>query len=587
MSLRLWLPFNGSIANHGSDGLPMAGTPLSYADGKIGQSLTFNGAVANVIYNNTTNYNFIDNFGFAIWLYPIYTGTTAQYAFTVGRADAGGYGYGIQVISTTQIYVRFGNKSITVDCTSNTWTHIAMAVKGSNIYVYKNGALVSTTAVGSLPTYSDGNGLGVGCFHYSGNIYPYYGRICDFRIYDHAISAKEVKELSKALVLHYPLNDQYAAGAINKFSGDVAAGLVGPGSFTRTKLDNERGYNYKLTRTGTGNSSWPSLGTSAYSFTAGKRYFYSVKVRCNKWTVGSLYLRASRSSNDWVTNSVVICSPSLADGQWHEYYVSQVVNETYDRSGSTVTCNPVLEMYCSDQKAEGTVFDMDFDLKDVQVVESDVYVPFVQNEYASNMKDTSGFLRNGTVSGTLVFNTNTPRYDICTSFENSPYIASPAITCGGFANSYTFAWWGKIKNYTGHMMWGFSNGNRLNLYMSNSGNNFYWNTGDGNGNPFGSIKPSDYINAWHHFAVTGDGSAAKLYIDGVFKANASSYKGITGTQIILNGWDTSASYDFNGSLSDFRVYATALSEADIKELYQAAAHIDNMGGLHCYDITEN
>ena len=135
-------------------------------------------------------------------------------------------------------------------------------------------------------------------------------------------------------------------------------------------------------------------------------------------------------------------------------------------------------------------------------------------------------------------------------------------------------------------MWGFSNGNRLNLYMSNSGNNFYWNTGDGNNNVLGTVKPSDYKNAWHYFAMTGDGTKAKLYIDGEYVASATTYKAVTGTIIYMNGWDSSTSYNCNGKISDFRIYATTLSSEDIKALYQVGASIDKDGNMYAYEFNE-
>ena len=97
MSLKVQLPLNGNTNNQGVDGITLSGSPASYSAGKIGTAATQNGSVGNVVYNNTTAYNYTDNFSFALWIYPIYTGSTAQYAFTVGRADAGGYGYGLQV----------------------------------------------------------------------------------------------------------------------------------------------------------------------------------------------------------------------------------------------------------------------------------------------------------------------------------------------------------------------------------------------------------------------------------------------------------------------------------------------------------
>ena len=88
-------------------------------------------------------------------------------------------------------------------------------------------------------------------------------------------------------------------------------------------------------------------------------------------------------------------------------------------------------------------------------------------------------------------------------------------------------------------------------------------------------------------AVTGDGTYAKLYIDGVYRGTATTYKAITGTQIYLSGWDTSTSYTFNGSKeSDFRIYATALSAADVAELYHTEVAVDHNGSTLAREVVE-
>lgn len=567
MSLRIWLPLINNTNNQGCDSTTFAGTPASWSDGKIGTAATFNGSVGNVIYNNTTAYNYTDNFSFCIWVYPIYTGSTAQYAFTVGRADAGGYGYGLQVGSSSEVTVRFGNKGINVSCASNTWNHIAMVVKGSSIYIYKNGILYSTTAVGSLPTYSDGNGVGLGCFHYSGNIYPYYGRINDFRIYDHALSAKEVKEISKGLVVHFPLDGN------GKCNDNIL-----PGTFV-----NEVTYTYPSSsysdKWGATTSIIPSASQYVLSFWA-KSTVNGDKVRAHYYNPNTT--TRCESSQGVVTTASDGNIDITLSTEWKKYWV------IYTQSSTTAVKRVIFPRMWNG--GSGTV-----SVKQVKFEEGTIPTPWCPNSsdsayttlgYNSTIEtDTSGFKNNGTKSGTLSITSDTSRYSASTTFSSGSHIVT-TLTTGGYANSFTFAWWGKIVNYTGHMMWGFSNGNRLNLYMSNNGSNFYWNTGDGNGNPFGSVKPSDYAGSWHHFAITGDGTTAKLYIDGIFKANASTYKGITGTTIYMNGWDSGTSYNFNGSLSDFRIYATALSADDVKELYQNSASIADNGSVLCYEFEE-
>lgn len=177
--------------------------------------------------------------------------------------------------------------------------------------------------------------------------------------------------------------------------------------------------------------------------------------------------------------------------------------------------------------------------------------------------DRSGNGKNATVYNTVTSIIPAPRYSTGTSFPNTTsYITATNIPT---STTYTFSWWGKFTNVTNTMMWGFSNGNKLNLFMS--GGRFYWNTGDGQQNPFGTISSSLYADdKWHHFAVTSDGTTSKLYIDGEFKANATTNRAITGTTMIFNGWNTSSTYKFNGSLSDFRLYNKCITEDEIRYL---------------------
>jgi hypothetical protein len=45
--------------------------------------------------------------------------------------------------------------------------------------------------------------------------------------------------------------------------------------------------------------------------------------------------------------------------------------------------------------------------------------------------------------------------------------------------------------------------------------------------------------------------------------------------------------NFNGSISDFRIYRTALTDEQVAELYKVGGSIDNHGNAHCYELMED
>ena len=79
-----------------------------------------------------------------------------------------------------------------------------------------------------------------------------------------------------------------------------------------------------------------------------------------------------------------------------------------------------------------------------------------------------------------------------------------------------------------------------------------------------------YNGNWKHLAIT---STNVKYVDGVESAD---YDTIVAT-ITSNGYD----------VSDYRVYASILSSADIQDLYNSPIHLDNQHTLQCSEVVEN
>lgn len=592
MSLLLWCPFNGNPKNQGTSDIELTEVAApTYVNGKVSPKAISSGSYKLTAVNAAKLLN-NEAVSICFWVYiNAATGTSASTRlFGNGDITTGNNRkYALFLYPTVNDF----HYSWMNNDTSNTvaakvlggvlpsykWTHVAVTHEGSTAKIYINGKLADTFSYAASNQYNYETQL----FESSSLRY-----LNDYRIYDHALSAREVNEVARGLTIHYQLNSQFESGQVNKYSGEYAAGKM-DGVFTRTKLENERGYNYKYSCTGNGNNNWPYMTLPNFSFTAGKKYFYSMKVRVHSANF-DFYLRAARSNNDWVTNAANIFAKK--DGKWHECYAYQTIQSTYDRSGSTVTCNPVLECYAENLYVNGRVYSADFDIKDCQVIESNEYVPFIENSMRNAyLTDVSGFSHYLPVSGAFQRSGDSPRGFGSYYVPSSSVYAGPgSCPLAGTSSIYSISFWAKrpYSSTDNGMPFGFADGNRLNLYFYQG--KLYWNTGDSQDNPFQSggtavSYPTD--NQWHHYVITANGSTNTLYIDGEVKGTARIFRSITGTMLTISGWNGSQDYKWsNGYLSDFRIYATCLSADIVKELYNSPIVMDKEGNVFAVGYEE-
>lgn len=601
MSLQVWLPLDGNLHNQGLNNTTIINNGTTFeTGGKIGQCCNIpSGKYLGLDAANKNN-NKYPYISIACWVYPTQGDSTER--AVICCYENGGAGINLRNTKLGgQIYVGGYTSCYTpTTITLNTWQHICMTYDGTKLKVYLNGELVNSAAKTGPITYHNtcpweiGGNPSATAFG-SGN---FIGKINDVRIYDHALSAKEVKEIAQGLVLHYKLDNIYSVNSLTVPSnlytnGDQQKGYLTSTQWTRTKLSGQDGYNYKLAKAGNSSGSWPNGSLGTFTFTAGKTYWYSCKIRCNAWSSGELRLRAARTSNDFHPGlrSVVVCNNELADGEWHEYCVSQVLPANFKKSdGTSVTTAPKLEFFSSNQSDPNTTYTMNFDLKELRVIESDFYIPSNGQSLVSNIEyDCSGYGHNATIIGDITKTADTPRFNASAHFSaKSQHIQVTNLSTTGFGDSYSICWWGKINTFSDKMFWGFSDGIRLNgIYNGN-----LWNTGDTTQNPL--YRPgtttqvtAPSVNVWHHFAMVGNGTACLVYLDGVLWGQAKTYKSISGTTIILNGWLNATTYATdNMSISDFRIYATALTTEQVKDLYNTSAAIDKNGNGYAREEIE-
>jgi hypothetical protein len=96
------------------------------------------------------------------------------------------------------------------------------------------------------------------------------------------------------------------------------------------------------------------------------------------------------------------------------------------------------------------------------------------------------------------------------------------------------------------------------------------------------------LNQWSHLASVWNGTHNLIYINGLLvKATATNTPGRTiGGSPLTIGRETT-NRQFIGYIDDVRQYATALSDKDIKDLYEARAEIEQSGVLYARDLLSN
>lgn len=116
---------------------------------------------------------------------------------------------------------------------------------------------------------------------------------------------------------------------------------------------------------------------------------------------------------------------------------------------------------------------------------------------------------------------------------------------------------------------------------------FYFNDSDSAYNNYQAQDMFQNDNEWVHVtAVRNNGTNVEWYRNGEFFQTRSW----NGGQPVAGNNDVEIGYGyvnaFNGILDDFRIYASALSDNEVKEIYEQRASIDSGGNFHSRELSE-
>ena len=586
MALQVWLPLNGNLNNQGLKNVSVTnnGATVNSA-GKIGSCYAFNGSSSYLTFSTTISLD--GDHSICCWL-DLTNVSAVQYF--VGFSSGGGIRYSGS--DNSFLYYAGGVTKTWTYTKVNRFVHVAFVCGSNTISLYVDGQPVGSSQ--SLTTRANCTNIGR-----RSDGYYYNGKINDFRIYDHCLSPKEVKEIAKGLVLHYKLDDWQVL--MSKCKNVTWNQLVQNGDFSSgtehwstaiTPKARVSVSNGELTLTKTWEDSTGAILRQDYIQTTNTSHKYYIKAMAKTVTDGQFGVFGFHNSVGILSGNVVLGFFSTSY-ETQSAIVSPVRNtdslclragQSASPSGTTAKykyaiCIDLTQMFGAGNEpslAECTI---------MFALHWYPYDPGTVKDLSLPIPDCSGYGRNGTIYGTQTLVDNTPRYSKATKYPDS----NCSIGIGNLSTyvpdgNFTFSIW--FKKVTGEWstknwetIFGGPSGFELEAKVSSSNSpklrTYSW----------GNAEIPYSLDVWNHIAFTRDSSGTKLYLNGelVFSGNAGT---IPSGDYFIGSWYVSTNQNFRGHLSDARIYSTVLSESDIKDLYQTSAAIHNTGNIEAMEFVE-
>ena len=578
MALQIWLPLNGNLNNQGLNTYTISNTGVIDSLGKIGSCYSYSKQYTLISGDIISN---LSKFSISCWVYL--TNASTYNIFTSENSS----GYWQFLLGNNSIKVRDSvsglsgsriEKTITA-IPSSVWVHITVVYDEGVVKVYQNGVLKDTLTFHSGATMNTHDKMYIGADGLNNaSTYPGNCKINDFRVYNHCLSDKEVSEISKGLILHYKLSENYQT------------------------LNNS--FNYPTFNTSSGHGGWlhwaPSNNTGTYSQNTNREYIYRDTQTYSHYfehTSGANYYICYQSpafEGGYRSAQAIIKMPNGEDPRGHVLFSHNanvgtnppttftqlgdgfwlMKHEGFQQDGS----NDLVSIYITHNKG---VYISEAYLENDKKVCSDIF-----STNNNNVIDCSGYTREGEIIGNLTTNSDTPRYDYVTSFDGKSYIqiTSPSVE----VRSVSFwAKWDSIPS--GQSVVFVDQKSKMGFGLTSTG--ILCSSNGISTNTFN--KTSIVANKWYHFVIVNTGTAPTntsrdLFINGVKQIPTSNSSNWTfNIDYLQVGKRSTTSDGFVGSISDFRMYVTPLTDNDVMDLYSTSTSVDNFGNLHCYEVDES
>lgn len=607
--LCLWLPFtDGTTKNQGliQDGITTGVTPTFINDGKLGKCLN----QGQIDMSADTTAKILNNQELTIcfWLYVnAEEGSKTKKDLLFGNSSMGKNNNRkfslFQFPTCNDLHISWMNDAENTlflgaiwkaVLPSYKWTHVAVTYSNPDATIYINGQIYAkSTGISNSSSFAYNTRV------VWNNAYRYLN---DFRIYNTCLSPRQVKEISKGLVCHYPLGEiDGKIGGRNLLRQSSLIGerlmcnsIDGMNGVT-TKQYEEDGYHIVTPSEGNQNN---GMGFVYKDFTSlgikqGDTITFSCDIKGNSDShipFIKIHFAANNTTNTWWGSNSASSIDGIfipKDNQW------QRVSVTYTLSNTSEWTNKYMWLAIHGN------YQSDLYVRNLKLEKSSTATPWTPaleddiSFYDNVIYDTSGYCNNGSVSGDILWDTNTPRYRGAYDFNGTGYIKNDNF--GVYFKEFTISYWIKVPESISsqHFAWGtFNNftGNGVGswrdvdsttrgystILRSNTENNYGW---------FTRVPLLNYTNTWVFLSFIYTGTTLKTYANGKLYGNIVTYgsNGSVYMPVVYLGnslFNNSPSSETDEcSMVDFRIYASALCDSDILELYQSSASVDNNGNL--------
>ena len=646
MALLVWLPLNGNLNNQGLSNVAVSNSGATVNDnGKIGKCYEFNIASSQsgtkyMELNKNVSELFQSGSSFSLACFVKVSGDlysngcgviecaiykSSGFSLDLRRLSNGKCVLGMKLANNGE--EQEWNSGVKIE--KDIWYHICGTFDSitNKFSMYLDGVLRATFTVVNLssPWVAANTPIGIGRGTQGGWGYTLPGYLNDVRIYDHCLSPKEVKEISQGLVLHYkltptnlikngwggtenwPNNPQKIStvvpeniiGVTNSYSNIISKEHIpfAQNSLTTISQDLHSGDTvvHLTDASGWTNPTTHQYNVAIFGYKDSTGYVYPDMVYTRR--VFKFGTTTDKSNIDVENKQVTLLTA----------YTGQTIP-----AGTSICLSSDGGTYYYPTVATGgddwMYLTKTFVPQDIKMLVPARYVTvyaalntgqwttaltLIDNTAESTVYDCSGFGNNGTRYGNIQFLKDRPRYLSASDY----YDSACAIGIGNLSQMvpegiFTFnLWLKKTTDVWSEKPWetilGGPSGFELESKLGGTKNAYIHPYSWGGGN---TTTPNAYsiaydLDKWNMVTMVRDASNTKFYLNGELKVTGTR-SSIPSGDYFIGAWKTATQQNYRGYLSDARIYATALSADDIKDLYNTSASIHNNASAEAFEFVE-